>query len=266
AAMHPADTTKGSFTWRLDGLSRAFEAGIDDMGIGALIGLGDWKFDALGLVSHAIYLQKHHGVGPHTISFPRIQPAAGVKMDESKFPNNYEFKKMVAMLRLAVPYTGLILTARESADIRRDLIEFGISQIDAGSRIDIGGYSLLGKTQELKREQFQLGDVRSLDNVVRELAQSGNIPSWCTACYRLGRTGEHFMEFAIPGFIKRYCTPNALSTFTEYLTDYASPETKQVGLKLVQDELKKMEESPMKKELINRLERIQTTDDRDLYF
>lgn len=266
AEMHPANTNKGDFMWRLDGLSRAFESGIDDMGIGALIGLADWKFDTLGLVSHALYLQQRYGVGPHTISFPRIQPASGVNLDKSKFVNDYDFKKLVAILRLAVPYTGLILTARENAAVRRELMSFGVSQIDAGSRIEMGGYTEAGDAQQIEREQFQLGDIRSLDEVVRQLAQDGYIPSWCTACYRLGRTGEHFMEFAVPGFIKRYCTPNALSTFVEYLTDYASPETKQVGFKLVQEELEKMEDSPMKKELAERIHRIETTDDRDLYF
>jgi 2-iminoacetate synthase len=145
---------------------------------------------------------------------------------------------------------------------------FGVSQIDAGSRIEIGGYTEAGdaQVQMLEREQFELGDIRSLDEVIRELVADGYIASFCTACYRLGRTGEHFMEFAIPGFIKRFCTPNALSTLTEYLTDYASPETRAAGEKLIMEELAKMEDGKLKTELIKRLERIKTSDDRDLYF
>ena len=174
----------------------------------------------------------------------------------------------MAILRLAVPYTGLILTAREKPELRREVMAFGVSQIDAGSRIELGGYTEAGdaQVQTLEKEQFELGDIRSLDEVMRELIVDGCIPSFCTACYRLGRTGEHFMEFAIPGFIKRFCTPNALSTLTEYLTDYASPETQAAGENLIAQELTKMENGALKAELIRRLERIKTTDDRDLYF
>ena len=266
AKMHPAGTRKGDFLWRLDGLNRAFEAGLDDVGIGALFGLADWRFDVLGLVSHSLYLQNRYGVGPHTISFPRMRPAAGVNLDESNFVGDYDFKRLVAILRLAVPYTGMILTAREEPELRREVMAFGVSQIDAGSRIEIGGYTEAGDAQVMEREQFTLGDIRPLDEVVRELLTDGYIPSWCTACYRLGRTGEHFMEFAVPGFIKRYCTPNALSTLTEYLTDYASGETRAVGGKAVLAELDKLPDSQQKKELLNRLERIRETEDRDLYF
>jgi 2-iminoacetate synthase len=143
---------------------------------------------------------------------------------------------------------------------------FGVSQIDAGSRIELGGYTEAGDTQQMDREQFELGDVRSLDDVIRELLADGYIPSFCTACYRLGRTGEHFMEFAIPGFIQNMCTPNALSTLTEYLVDYASPETRAAGDRLVRDELAKLPEGTRKQELIARLRRIRQTDARDLYF
>ncbi len=266
AKMHPAGTRKGDYLWRLDGLNRAFEAGLDDVGIGALFGLADWRFDVLGLVSHSLYLQNRYGVGPHTISFPRMRPAAGVDPDKNNFVGDYDFKRLVAILRLAVPYTGMILTAREEPELRREVMAFGVSQIDAGSRIEIGGYTEAGDAQVMEREQFMLGDIRSLDEVVRELLTDGFIPSWCTACYRLGRTGEHFMEFAVPGFIKQYCTPNALSTLTEYLTDYASDETGAVGEKTVRTELDKLPDSQQKKELLNRLERIRETEDRDLYF
>ncbi|HTY63041.1 MAG TPA: [FeFe] hydrogenase H-cluster radical SAM maturase HydG [Acidobacteriota bacterium] len=266
AACHSPRTRKGNFLYRLDGLSRALEAGCDDVGIGVLFGLYDWKFEVLGLVAHALYLQKRYGVGPHTISFPRLRPACGVDFPGLGSVRDSDFKRVIATLRLAVPYTGLILTARENAALRRELMKFGVSQIDAGSRIEIGGYTEKTDMQVTDREQFELGDTRSLDSVMRELMQDGYVPSFCTACYRLGRTGEHFMEFAIPGFIKRYCTPNALSTLTEYLVDYASPETREAGEELIQAELAKMEPGPLKEELEKRVRQIRQTDDRDLYF
>lgn len=266
AKMHPKGTRKGDYLYRLDGLSRAMEAGCDDVGFGALFGLYDWRFEALGLVTHALHFQERYGVGPHTLSFPRLRPASGVQFEERFFVNDTDFKRLVAILRLAVPYTGLILTAREKPELRREVMAFGVSQIDAGSRIELGGYTEAGDAQSMDREQFTLGDIRPLDEVMRELLRDGYIPSFCTACYRLGRTGEHFMEFAIPGFIKRFCTPNALSTLTEYLVDYASEETRTVGEKLVAEELTKMEDGKIKPELVKRLRRIQESDDRDLYF
>ncbi len=266
AEMHPRHTRKGHYLWRLDALSRAQQAGIDDVGIGALFGLYDWRFEVLGLVSHALHLQERFGVGPHTISFPRVRRAHGVHLSDRWFVSDYDFKRVVAILRLAVPYTGLILTAREPPELRRELLGFGVSQIDAGTRIELGGYTEAGDAQCLQREQFELGDIRSLDEVMGDLLTDGYIPSFCTACYRLGRTGEHFMEFAIPGFIKRFCTPNALLTAMEYLVDYASPQTRAAGLKLIEDELGKMPEDRMKQELRARLRRIQETEDRDLYF
>ncbi len=264
--MHTAGTRKGDFLYRLDGLSRAFEAGCDDVGIGALFGLYDWRFDTLGLVRHALFLQETYGVGPHTISFPRLRPACGTQLDSQHLVSDDDFKRLVAILRLAVPYTGLILTAREPPALRREVMAFGVSQIDAGSRIEIGGYSEAGDAQVMEREQFQLGDIRSLDEVMRELVEDSYVPSFCTACYRVGRTGEHFMEFAIPGFIKRFCTPNALLTLQEYLTDYASPETRNAGDALIREELGRLEDSDAKTRLIARLERIQRSDARDLYF
>jgi 2-iminoacetate synthase len=266
AAVHSPNTRKGNYLYRLDGLSRAFESGCDDVGIGVLFGLYDWRFEVLALVAHALYLQQRYGVGPHTISFPRLRPACGVDFPGLGSVRDSDFKRVIATLRLAVPYTGLILTAREDAGLRRDLMKFGVSQIDAGSRIEIGGYTEEEETQLADREQFELGDTRSLDKVMRELLQDGYLPSFCTACYRLGRTGEHFMEFAIPGFIKRYCTPNALTTLTEYLVDYASPETRAAGEKQIKIELAKLEEGPIKAELEKRLNRIKQTEDRDLCF
>jgi 2-iminoacetate synthase len=266
AAMHPQGTRKGDYLYRLDAMDRAMQAGIDDVGIGVLFGLYDWKFEVLGLVAHALHLQQRFGVGPHTISFPRLKPASGVELDYPHVVSDDHFKRLIAILRLAVPYTGLICTARENAKLRRDVMSFGISQIDAGSRIEIGGYTDVGDAQVREREQFMLGDIRPVDEVVRELLQDGYVPSFCTACYRLGRTGEHFMEFAIPGFIKKFCTPNALSTLCEYLEDYASQETKAAGYKMIEEELAKLEDAPQKTQLIERLERIKKTGERDLYF
>ncbi len=266
ARMHSPNTRKGNYLYRQDGLSRALEAGCDDVGIGVLFGLYDWRFEVLALVAHAVYLRKRYGVGPHTISFPRLRPACGVELPSSAEVSDKEFGRVIATLRLAVPYTGLILTARENAGLRRELMSYGVSQIDAGSRIEIGGYTDTGDKQVMDREQFELGDTRSLDNVMRELLQDGYLPSFCTACYRLGRTGEHFMEFAIPGFIKRYCTPNALTTMTEYLVDYASPETRCAGEELIQNELAKLNGQPLKPELEKRLKKIKETQERDLYF
>jgi 2-iminoacetate synthase len=266
ARMHPPRTRKGNFLYRLDGLSRAMEAGCDDVGIGALVGLYDWRFETLGLVSHARFLQQHYGVGPHTISFPRLRPASGAQFDATRFVSDDQFKRLVAVLRLAVPYTGLILTARERPELRREVMAFGVSQIDAGSRIEIGGYTEAGDAQCMEREQFELGDVRSLDTVMRQLMEDGYVPSFCTACYRLGRTGEHFMEFAIPGFIKRFCTPNALTTLAEYLTDYASPETRAAGERLIGEELDRLEQPELRAELTARLAEIRGSDTRDVYF
>jgi 2-iminoacetate synthase len=266
AAAHPGDTRKADFLWRLDSLDRAMQAGCDDVGIGALFGLYDWKYEVLGLVQHALHLQERFDVGPHTISFPRLQPAFGVEIDEEYRVSDADFKRLVAILRLAVPYTGLICTARETPQMRREVMEFGVSQIDAGSRIELGGYTEEGDAQVMEREQFSLGDIRSLDTVMRELLEDGYIPSFCTACYRLGRTGEHFMEFAIPGFIKEFCTPNALTTLMEYLVDYASPETREVGEKLIRDELEKMKNAPHRDELEDKLRKIRQDEQRDLYF
>ena len=266
AKCHPMRTRKGDFLWRLDGLNRAMEGGCDDVGIGALFGLYDWKFEVLGLVSHALHLQKNFGVGPHTISFPRMRPACGVTVEGEYNVSDDEFKKLIAVLRLAVPYTGLICTARESAEMRRVATGFGVSQIDAGSRIELGGYTEAGDAQVMEKEQFTLGDIRSLDDVMRELLETGYIPSFCTSCYRLGRTGEHFMEFAIPGFIKRFCTPNALCTLQEYLCDYSSEETRAAGERLIAEELDKMEDTDMRAKVASRLDEIKTADKRDLYF
>jgi 2-iminoacetate synthase len=266
ARIHPQNTRKGNYLYRLDGLSRAFEAGCDDVGLGVLFGLHDWRFEVLSLVTHALYLQDRYNVGPHTISFPRLRPAAGVDLNENLLVNDEDFKRVIAILRLAVPYTGLILTARENPQVRRDCMSFGVSQIDAGSRIELGGYTESGDAQVMEREQFSLGDVRSLDEVMYELMTDGYVPSFCTSCYRVGRTGEHFMEFSIPGFIKEFCTPNALLTLEEYLMDYATPDTLKAGEKLIEEELARMEDGDMKDKVKKRLQEIKEDKNRDLYF
>ena len=258
---------KSNFLWRLHGLDRAMEAGIDDLGIGALLGLYDWRFETMALLYHTIHLEEQFNVGPHTISFPRLEPAVGTDIDritEKYAVSDYDFKRLVAILRLAVPYTGLILTCRESTALRNEMLSFGVSQIDGGSSIGVGSYA--GEDPDtFKKSQFLLGDNRSLDEIIRELCDAGFIPSFCTGCYRKGRTGEHFMEFAIPGFVKRFCTPNAVLTFLEYLNDYAAGETLKVGLLQIDRELENMPESKAKEELKQRMEQVRAGD-RDLYF
>ncbi len=266
AEWHPAQTRKGNFLWRLNAFDRAFRAGIDDMGLGVLFGLYDWRFEVLAMVTHARYLQEKFGVGPHTLSFPRIKPAEGLNLNLKWQVSDEQYKRLVAILRLAVPYTGLIMTARESAELRREVLAFGVSQIDAGTKLEIGGYQEAREkdSQTLNREQFQVGDTRSLDEVIGEILEGGYIPSFCTSCYRLGRTGEHFMEYAIPGFIGKFCTPNALMTLAEYLQDYASETVREKGWRVIERETEKFE-SAQKDEVRRRLERIKAGE-RDLHF
>lgn len=232
---------KKDYEWRLTALDRAQEAGIDDVGIGALFGLYDWRFEVLGLIRHVNHFEAVYNVGPHTISFPRVQNASQIEMDKQYLVSDEDFAKLVAILRLAVPYTGMILTAREPAHLRDEIIRFGVSQIDGGTNIELKGYTKKQKEQDLDFEQFEIHDNRSLAEVIDELVENGFIPSFCTACYRLGRTGEHFMEFSVPGFIKRFCTPNAILTFAEYLEDYADQKAKENGYKLIEQELQKLE-------------------------
>ena len=258
---------KRNYEWRLTALDRAQEAGIDDVGIGALFGLYDWRFEVLGLVRHTNHFEAVYNVGPHTISFPRIQYASQLNIDKSHIVSDAEFTRLVAILRLAVPYTGLILTARESAAIRDEIMQFGVSQIDGGTNIEMGGYSKRkeNEDQDIDLEQFQINDNRSLNEIMDELIENKYIPSFCTACYRLGRTGEHFMEFSVPGFIKRFCQPNALLTMAEYLEDYAPAETRIKGYQLLQEKLDEIDDMVFKEKLISKINQVREGK-RDLYF
>lgn len=257
---------KSDFEYRLTSLDRAQEAGIDDVGIGALFGLYDWRYEVMALVRHTNHFEACYNVGPHTISFPRIKDASGLAIDDKYIVNDEDFTKIVAILRLAVPYTGLILTARESAAVRDEVISFGVSQIDGGTKLELGAYSAsLNEEQNLNKEQFAINDNRSLNEIIDELISKGFLPSFCTACYRLGRTGEHFMEFSVPGFIKRYCTPNAILTLTEYIVDYAPEETAKKAWKLIEKEIEAIKDFRDVDELRKRVEMIKNGK-RDLYF
>lgn len=257
---------KKDFNWRLTSLDRAQEAGLDDVGIGALFGLYDWRYEVLALVRHTNHLEACYNVGPHTISFPRIKDASSVNTPAEYMVNDDDFVKLVAILRLAVPYTGMILTARESIAVRRQVIQFGVSQIDGGTKLELGSYAQTkNEEQNLNREQFMINDNRSLGEIIEDLVDNDYLPSFCTACYRLGRTGEHFMEFSVPGFIKRFCSPNAMLTLTEYLIDYATPEVREKGWKLIERSLVDLGSQANVAEIRNRIERIKQGE-RDLYF
>jgi 2-iminoacetate synthase len=201
--MYHLGGKKANFENRLTSLDRAQEAGLDDVGIGVLFGLYDWRYEVLALIRHTNHLEACYNVGPHTISFPRIKDASSLSVGSKYFVSDADFAKLVAILRLAVPYTGMILTAREPAELRDEIIQYGVSQIDGGTKIEIGSYAkTLNEAQNLNRGQFKINDERSLNEIINELLDKEMIPSFCTACYRLGRTGEHFMEFSVPGFIK----------------------------------------------------------------
>jgi 2-iminoacetate synthase len=217
----------------------------------------------MALVRHTNHLEACFNVGPHTVSFPRLQDALHYQVDERYRVSDEEFVRLIAILRLAIPYTGMILTAREPEHIRDSVLEFGCSQIDAGTKIGIGAYTKKERTD--KREQFTIHDNRPLKSVMKDLITKGYLPSFCTACYRKGRTGEHFMEFSIPGFIKRFCTPNGILTLAEYLCDYADGDTATQGWALIQKELDAMDEGAGKEELMMRIERVKGGE-RDLLY
>ncbi len=261
--MHP-DGPKRDYAWRLFAMDRALQAGIDDVGIGALFGLTDYKFETLAMLNHAFNLDQRFGVGPHTISVPRIEPAFNAPAsDNPPFAvDDASFKKIIAIIRLAVPYTGIILSTRERAELRRDLFKVGISQISAGSRTSPGAYIESEENHEM--EQFQLGDHRTLDEVVKDCCELGFLPSFCTACYRSERTGDRFMELAKSGNIGKLCVPNALSTFKEYANDFASVETKETADKFVIKEIERLDGATKRKtdEMIQRV----NSGERDVFF
>lgn len=258
--MHPAGTIKSHYRWRLYAQDRALDVGLDDVAIGVLFGLYDWRFELMGILYHTIHLEeKYNGIGPHTISVPRIEPAIGTPFaSKPKYAvSDEDFKKIVAILRLAVPYTGLIVTAREKPEVRREVIPLGVSQIDAGSRIGVGGYQESMGNMLPDKEQFQLGDIRSLDQVIYETCTMGSLPSFCTACYRAGRTGEQFMEVAKSSFVHNFCMPNAILTFKEYLLDYASAETRTVGEKTIDQHVNQLKDDKTRnfvRQALSRLE------------
>ena len=262
--LHPTGP-KSDYAYHTEAMDRAMDAGIDDVGCGVLYGLGTYRYDFVGQLMHAEHLEAAKGVGPHTISVPRIRPADDI--DPENFTNSISddiFEKLVAVLRIAVPYTGIIVSTRESKKARERVLAVGVSQISGGSRTSVGGYT----TEERQDEtaQFDVSDQRTLDEIVNWLLSLGYIPSFCTSCYRVGRTGEHFMEFAIPGFIKRFCTRNGLLTLAEYLEDYSSEQTKADGYKLIDRELAKMPEGNEKKSLMERLAKIKNEGQRDLLY
>lgn len=241
--MHPSGK-KANYEWRLEAMDRAIEAGINDIGIGPLFGLTDYKFETLATLMHAEHLDKACGVGPHTISVPRIEHAEGVTFSDNppaQMSDN-EFKKLVSIIRLAVPYTGMVLSTRETPQMRREIIELGISQISAASETNPGGYSVYKQSTK----QFESGDMRSLEEMVVELCENDFLPSFCTSCYRVGRVGKNFMEHAKTGHIHKFCQPNALSTFKEYLEDYADETTKVIGNRLIEKHLSEIQDENMK--------------------
>jgi 2-iminoacetate synthase len=260
--MHPSGP-KTDYEYRLLTMDRAMQAGIDDVGIGVLFGLHPYKFDVLGMLFHARHLDEVFGTGPHTLSVPRIEPAEGAPaaLNPPHALSDAEFKKIVAILRMAVPYTGMILSTREGPKLRAELLDLGISQMSAGSRTEPGGYS----KSENEAAQFCVGDTRTLDEVIADIAQHGYVPSFCTGCYRKGRTGQDFMDLAKPGLIRLHCLPNALLTFEEYLQDYASPKTRELGEKLIAQQIREEVPEGRKHHLSQALERV-VQGERDIYF
>jgi len=240
-ALHPTGP-KSDYAYHTEAMDRAMEGGIDDVGIGVLFGLNTYRYDFTGLLMHAEHLEARFGVGPHTISVPRICPADDI--DPASFENAVPddlFLKIVALIRMAVPYTGMIMSTREGQRIRTEALKLGISQISGGSRTSVGGYAIRSvQEMEEKTEQFETNDRRSLDEIVRWLLENHYLPSFCTACYRAGRTGDRFMEWAKDGSIATYCQANAIMTMKEYMCDYASKETREAGERVIANELPKI--------------------------
>ena len=262
-SLHPTGP-KSNYEWHTEAMDRAQEGGCDDVGVGVLFGLGGYRYELTALLMHAEHLEARFGVGPHTISMPRICPADDVSLDSfpDALPDNI-FRKIVAVLRVAVPYTGMIISTRESARMREQLLHCGISQISGGSRTSVGGYTTEERHDETA--QFDVSDTRPLDDVVRWLLEQDHIPSFCTACYREGRTGDRFMALCKSGKISLCCTPNALMTLKEYLMDYASPATRAEGERLIAASLGDIPEGRVREKTIERLARIEAGE-RDFRF
>ena len=261
ARMHSGP--KADYDWHATAMGRAFAGGIDDVGLGVLFGLFDWRFETVALLMHARHLDSRYGVGPHTISFPRLRPAVGVSLDDFPYVvSDADFKKIVACMRLAVPYTGMILSTREAPAFREEVIALGISQISAASRTGVGEYY---STPREDTPQFEISDHRSLDEVIQSLLPSGYIPSFCTACYRSGRTGEAFMSLAKTSHIHEFCQPNAILTFQEYLCDYASEKTRTLAREALEKGLAEISNESIREECTKRIRRIEAGE-RDLYF
>ena len=267
--MHPQNTVKGDFGWRVTCMHRAFDAGIDDVGLGVLFGLNpDWKYEVAAMCTHARELERFVGIGPHTFSVPRMHAASGsdVANAKSTFTDD-DFAKAVCVLRLSVPYTGLIVTARETKELRDRCLKLGITQMDAGTRIDIGGYSAGNTEQKIDEQQFMLGDGRSLEQMIVDLAKQGTITSFCTAGYRCGRTGGCIMDALKTGREGTFCKINAVLTFREWLDDFASPESIAACTPVIEKELAEIKEMYPQffPQVQKRYEQI-CAGERDLYF
>lgn len=262
--LHPTGP-KHDYDYHTEAMDRAMEGGIDDVGLGVLFGLEGYQYEFAGLLMHAEHLEAVHGVGPHTISVPRIKRADDI--DPDSFENSLSdelFAKITACIRIAVPYTGMIISTRESEAVREKLLTLGISQISGASRTSVGGYTEDERPHD--SEQFDVSDQRTLDEVVRWLMELEHIPSFCTACYREGRTGDRFMSLCKSGQILNCCHPNALMTLAEYLVDYATPETKRLGFDLIERELEKIPREKIRRIAAENIERIKSSDKRDFRF
>ena len=262
--LHPTGP-KHDYAYHTEAMDRAMDGGIDDVGLGVLFGLELYKYEFAGLIMHAEHLEAVHGVGPHTISVPRVKRADDI--DPEEFDNSISddiFEKITACIRLAVPYTGMIVSTRETEEVRSKMLRLGISQVSGGSRTSVGGYTEEERPHDT--EQFDVSDQRTLDEVVRWLMENGHIPSFCTACYREGRTGDRFMSLCKSGQILNCCHPNALMTLTEYLVDYAAPETRDIGYALIEKELEKIPNPKVKSIATQNIADIRNSNRRDFRF
>ena len=262
--LHPTGP-KSDYNWHTEAMDRAMEGGIDDVGLGVLFGLESYRYEFAGLIMHAEHLEAVRGVGPHTISVPRVKPAMDIDPDvfDNGIPDEM-FEKIIALIRITVPYTGMIISTRESQTVRERALRYGISQISGGSRTSVGGYTEQARPHDT--EQFDVSDQRTLDDVVSWLIDQEHVPSFCTACYRAGRTGDRFMSFCKSGQILNYCHPNALVTLAEYLTDYAKPDTSQKGFALIERELLKVEDEKRRRQCAEAISAVVHKGERDLRF